>query len=235
MDACAAGVPRPHGTAAVARGDRDLREGCGSGRVPEIRGSPAWEAAVRRAPRALLAGCGALRGHPRAALRQLPRDVGVSRLGHRRVQFEPAVRQIHDRADRRRPVAGCDGPAESRNGIPPLQHDDERGWHDRSRESRRLRPRPRRDDFMGVARAHRELRRLPRSQVRSHHNAGLLRDVRIFPKHDAGRIGRQFSKDRPRDNSRSGRGRRATGRAAEGNRGGDREAGRASGPAAHGV
>ena len=62
-------------------------------------------AALGRAPGPLLARRRPLRRHPRHPLRQLPRDLGLSRLGHQRLQPQHAVRPVHDRAARRRPPA----------------------------------------------------------------------------------------------------------------------------------
>ena len=62
-------------------------------------------AALRRAPRPLLARRRPLRRHPRHPLRQLPRDLALPRLGHRRLQPQHAVRPVHHRAAGRRPAA----------------------------------------------------------------------------------------------------------------------------------
>ena len=62
-------------------------------------------AALGRAPRPVLARRRPLRRHARHPHRQLPRDLGVPRLGHQRLQQESAVRPVHDRATRRRPAA----------------------------------------------------------------------------------------------------------------------------------
>ena len=71
----------------------------------EVRRSTAGVAALGRASRPLLAGRRPLRRYARHPLRQLPRNLGVSRLGHRRVQRQHALRSIHHRATGRRPAA----------------------------------------------------------------------------------------------------------------------------------
>ena len=62
-------------------------------------------AALGRTPRPLLARLRPLRRHARHPHRQLPRDLGLPRLGHQRLQQEPAVRPVHHRATRRRSAA----------------------------------------------------------------------------------------------------------------------------------
>ena len=106
-----------------------------------------------RAPRPLLARLRPLRRHPRHPLRQLPRDVDLSRVGHQRLQPQPAVRPVHDRAAGRRPVcdhgrrhARADPRQPDRQRLQPLQHHDERGGRDRRGIPRALHPRPHRDD-----------------------------------------------------------------------------------------
>ena len=76
-----------------------------AGRLREARRPAAGVAALGRAPRPLLARRRPLRRHARHPLRQLPRDLGLPRLGHQRLQREHAVRPVHDRAARRRPAA----------------------------------------------------------------------------------------------------------------------------------
>ena len=72
-----------------------------------------------------------LRRHERLRERQPARDLEVPRLGHRRAQSRPAVRRVHDRADRRRHAAGRDDRTEDCQRLPP-QCDDERGGGRRS-------------------------------------------------------------------------------------------------------
>ena len=67
--------------------------------------APAGVAALRRALGPPLAGRGALRRQRRLREGQAALRLGLSRLGHRRVQPRPAVRPVHHRADRRRPAA----------------------------------------------------------------------------------------------------------------------------------
>ena len=79
---------------------------------------------------------------------------------------QPAVRPVHDRADRRRPAAGRDpGPAD-RHRIQPQQPDGHRGRLDRRGMADRERRRPHRDDVDGLPRPDHGLRPLSRPQVR---------------------------------------------------------------------
>ena len=101
-----AAEPRSDGPASVAR--RTSRRSCNDASpdayaklVDRLLESPR----LGRAPRTVLAGRGALRRHARLPLRQLPRDVDLSRLGHRRVQPQHALRPVHHRAACRRPLA----------------------------------------------------------------------------------------------------------------------------------
>ncbi len=88
---------------------------------------------VGRASRPLLARRRPLRRHARHPLRQLPRDVVVSRLGDRGLQPQHAVRPVHDREPGRRPAAERDARAADRLGLQPLQHHDQRRRRDRGR------------------------------------------------------------------------------------------------------
>ncbi|MEZ6081823.1 MAG: DUF1549 domain-containing protein [Pirellulaceae bacterium] len=65
--------------------------------VDRLMNSPAWGE-----HRALLARRGSLCGYARYALRQLSRDVALSRLGHPRLQCQSSVRSIHGRSIGRR-------------------------------------------------------------------------------------------------------------------------------------
>ena len=67
---------------------------------------PAGLAALRRAHGDGLARRRPLRRHQRLPERLRPDDVALARLGDRRLQPQPAVRPVLDRADRRRPAAG---------------------------------------------------------------------------------------------------------------------------------
>ena len=96
--------PRPHRAAAEPGGDRDLSLCLAKRsrrRLRSRRRSPARLAALRRAPRPLLARCRPLRRHPWLPPRQLPLDLAVSRLGDQRLQCQHALRPIHHRAARR--------------------------------------------------------------------------------------------------------------------------------------
>ena len=80
-------VARPDGVAAASRGRGGIRRGYSTGCVRQGREPVAVVAALRRAPRALLARCGSVRRHERPSLRQLPRrHLAVSRLGREGVQ-----------------------------------------------------------------------------------------------------------------------------------------------------
>ena len=118
--------PRPHRPAARAGGCRGVRQRQVAGRLREVRRQAAEVAALGRASRPLLARRRPLRRHARHPLRQLPRDLGLSRLGHRRLQPEPAVRPVHDRATRRRPAAEPDARPARRHRLQSLQHHHQR-------------------------------------------------------------------------------------------------------------
>ena len=68
---------------------RGVRQRHVAGRLREVRRQAAGVAALGRAPRPLLARRRPLRRHARHPLRQLPRDLGLPRLGHQRLQPEP--------------------------------------------------------------------------------------------------------------------------------------------------
>ena len=74
-------------------------------------------AAIRRGDGPALARRGPLCRHARLAPRQRAPDVGLSRLGGRGVQPQPAVRPIHDRATGRRSAAECHA---RRSSSPPV-------------------------------------------------------------------------------------------------------------------
>ena len=75
-------------------------------RLREARGRAAGVAALRRADGDALARRGALRRHARLPHRQPARHVALARLGDQRLQPQPAVRSVRDRAARRRSAAG---------------------------------------------------------------------------------------------------------------------------------
>ena len=137
--------PRPDRPAADAGGRRGVRQRQVAGRLREVRRQAAGLAALGRAPRPLLARRRPLRRHARHPLRQLPRDLGLPRLGHQRVQQQPAVRPVHHRAARRRPAAEPDARPADRHRVQPLQHHDQRGRRHRRGVPRPLHPRPHRD------------------------------------------------------------------------------------------
>ena len=157
--------PRPHGTAADARGG-----GCVPGRYRPRRlreggRSPPRLAPLRRADGAGLARPGALCRHEWLSHRQQPRHLDVSRMGDRGLQPEPAVRPVHRRADRRRPAPESDRGAADRDRL-PAQHDGQlRGGGRRRRIPDQVRRRPREHDRGGLPGDDPRLRRVPRPQV----------------------------------------------------------------------
>ena len=197
--------PRPHRPAAGPRARRGVRQRPlarglrGPGR-PAARLAP-----MGRAPRPILARRRALCRHQRLSLRQLSRGVGLSRLGDRRVQPQPAVRPVHDRATGRRPAARPHARPAGRLGVQPLQRDDQRGGRHPRGVHGPLRPRPHRDDLAGLDGADRRLRGLPRPQVRPDHPARVLRAVGVLQQHDAADHGRQ-RQGHAADRLRAGRG-----------------------------
>ncbi len=108
------GRPPHPGPAAESRSDRPAA-GAGDGRgvcqrqvagcLREAGRAVDAVAALGRTSGPLLARRRPLCRHQRHPLRQLPRDLVLSRLGHRRLQSEHAVRPLHDRAVGRRPAA----------------------------------------------------------------------------------------------------------------------------------
>ena len=130
--------------------------------------------AVGRASGALLARRRALCRHPRHPLRQLPRELGLPRLGDQRLQPQPAVRRVHDRATGRRPPPRRHARPAGGLGLQPLQHHDQRGGHHRRGVPRPLHPRPHRDRVAGLARPDGRLCGLPRPQVRPAHSERVL-------------------------------------------------------------
>ena len=104
-DARPAAEPRPDRPAAVAGRGRGVRGRRGARRLREARRPLA---AVRRTGASIGPAIGSTppaTPTPRHPLRQLPRNLGLSRLGHRRLQSQPALRPVHDRAAGRRPAA----------------------------------------------------------------------------------------------------------------------------------
>ena len=130
--------------------------------------------------------------HARHALRQLPRDLALPRLGHQRVQRQQAVRPVHHRAARGRPAAesyasrSSSPPASSAATSPPAK----------------AAPSPE-ENLANYARDRVEttswvcLGLTTNCAVCHDHkfdpitHEGLLLDGRLFPKHHAGRQGRQ--------------------------------------------
>ncbi len=93
-DAAAPRHLRPDRPAADAGGGRRVPRRRVARRVREARRRAAAVAALRRADGDAVARRRALRRHARLSHRQPARDVAVARLGHRRVQPQPAVRPV---------------------------------------------------------------------------------------------------------------------------------------------
>ena len=161
------------------------------------RRPPAGLAPLRRALGPLLDGRGALRRHqgrPRQAAAERPAVSGrldLPGLPDRRFQLRQALQPIHPRAARGRPGAHAptgggqagqgggdrDRPAVDRGaGLPharkPIR-----------RLGQRHHQRPDRCDHQGVSRPHRELRPVPRPQVRSDPAGRLLLALRRLRQH----------------------------------------------------
>ena len=104
-DARPAAEPRSDRAAALAGRGRGVRGRSGARRLRKAGRAIPPIAALGRAPGPLLARCGPLCRYARHSFRQLPRDVDLSRLGHRRLQSQPALRPVHGRAVGRRSAA----------------------------------------------------------------------------------------------------------------------------------
>ena len=196
---------RPHGVAAGAGGRRSVRERQVRRVVRDLRREAAGTAAVGRTPGPVLARLRPLRRHPRHPHRQLPRDLGLPRRSHQGVQYQPAVRPVHDRATGRRPAAEPDARPARRHRLQPLQHHHQRGRRDQRGVPRPLCPRPHRDDLPGVDGPDHRLRGLPRPQVRPGLAKGLLLALRVLQQHHAGGDGRERAEhaaDHPRAQGR---------------------------------
>ena len=182
---------RPHRSATRTRGCRSLRERCGSRLVRKVRGQVIGDPAVGRTSRSLLARRRPLRRHPRHPHRQLPRNLGLPRVGDPRVQRESTLRSVHDRATRRRLAAEPDARSTHRHGVQPLQYHHERRRRDQRGVPRTVHPRPHRDRESGVDGPHGRLCGLPRPQVRSDLAARFLQHVRVLQQHHASGDGRE--------------------------------------------
>ena len=171
------------GPPAQAGGSRSLHRRRVAPSLRAAGGQVAGLAAVRRTDGDPLAGCGPLCRHDRIPLGQPAERVAVSRLGHQGVQREQAVRPVHDRTTGRRPAAGQHAGAEGRFVLQPLAAVDRgrRGAAEGLRSSHADGSRASCRD--GVARPDAGLLPVPRSQVRSRHDAGLLFAGRLFRRH----------------------------------------------------
>ena len=108
--------PRPDRPAAGAGRGRGVRQRPVARRLREATSISCWRRRTGASTRPLLARRGPLRRHARHPLRQLPRDLGLPRLGHQRLQPQHAVRPVHHRAAGRRPAAQ---PRRSTSRSPP--------------------------------------------------------------------------------------------------------------------
>ena len=104
-DAAAPRHLRPDRTAADAGRGRRVPRRPVARRLREAGRRAAAVAALRRADGDAVARRGALRRHARLPHRQPARHVALARLGDRRLQPQPAVRPVRDRAAGRRPAA----------------------------------------------------------------------------------------------------------------------------------
>ena len=94
-DAHPPGVARPHGAAADAGGSVRVSRRPGTRRLRTSGGPAAGLAALRRENGAAVARLRALRGQQRLPERRIALHVAVARLGHSRLQQQPAVRPIY--------------------------------------------------------------------------------------------------------------------------------------------
>ena len=101
-DAAAPRDLRPDRPAADAGRGRRVPRRPLARRVREARRCAAAVPALRRADGRAVARRRPLRRHARLPHRQPPRHVALARLGHRRLQPQPALRPVHDRAARGR-------------------------------------------------------------------------------------------------------------------------------------
>ena len=117
--------------------------------------------------------------------------LGLSRLGHQRLQPQHAVRSVHDRAIGRRPAAQSHARSAGGLGLQSLQHDDQRRGRHSGRIPGPVHPRPDRNRVAGLAGHDGRLRGVPRSQVRPALAARVLRDGGVLQQHHARGDGRQ--------------------------------------------
>ena len=128
--------------------------------------SAAGLAQLRRTDGDGMAGRGPIRRHQRLSERLRPHHVALARLGHRRVQRQPAVRSVHDRPDRWRPAARGQPLPADRHRLQSKQPDGHRGRLDRGGMADREQRGPGRDDIDGLPRPNDGMCSLPRPQVR---------------------------------------------------------------------
>ena len=174
---------QPDRPAAVARRHRRLPGRSIAWRLRPRRRALPGVSGVRRADGDGLARPRAIRRHVRLSGRRRPRHVGLSRLGHPRVQRQPVVRSVPHLAARRRSPAEPHARAADRHGLQSIAPADERGRQHRRRVPHRVRRRSREHVRHRDARPHDGVRPLPRPQVRRDHAARLLFDVRLLQQH----------------------------------------------------
>ena len=137
--------------------------------------APARLASSRRAHGGVVARYRALQRHGRFSRRSEPAHLPVSRLRDQRLQHQQALRSVHSRATRRRPLAQSDDRAARRDRLQPAQHDDPRRRCPVRRISREIRGRAGAGRFGRVVRQHLWLRGVPRPQIRPDQGEGFLR------------------------------------------------------------
>ncbi len=160
-------------------------------RLREGRRSPACVARVRGAHGRVLDGPRALqrvRRLPRRSPR--PLSLAVSRLGHRCVRPQHAVRRVRHVAARGRSAVAPDARADARDGVLARRQAHDRERRDRRRIQSRVHGRAHRQRARHcVPGTHCGLRALPRPQVRSDQAEGLLLARRVLQQQRrAGRV-----------------------------------------------
>ena len=117
--------------------------------------------------------------------------VAMARLGHRRLQPEPAIRPLHDRATGRRPAPGRDAGSADRDRLQPQPSRQRRGRHHPRGIRRRIRRRPRRHHRDHLAGPDHRLRPMPQPQIRPGHPARVLPALRVLQQRPRERPGGQ--------------------------------------------
>ena len=172
---------RPDRAAADAGGDRRLPRRPVARRLREARRRAARVAALRRAHGDAVARRGALRRHARLSHRQPARHVALARLGHQRLQPQPAVRSVRRSSSwpaiccRTRRVEQKIASGFNRNHMinfegGAIAEEYQVEYVDRSRRS----------DLVDVHGPDDGVRAVPYAQVRSDHAQGVLPVLRVL-------------------------------------------------------